>query len=515
MDSVHRPGRGIRIVGAALTLLVGVSTLEAVEPQRVPERPVLIRQIEAHQSAGRWEEAISLLRRALDRAPNDLELRIMLAETLSWGGRFEEAEALFSELVESGPSRRVRIGLARTLQWKGEYGAAVEQYRLLLAGDPGDIDALEGLATTEYWSGDYRSAERHFEAVIAADPSRDQARDDLAAIRTGARTVVTTRAFSRSDDQPYDAAHAEISGIFFSDPLTKWIVTVEGSRLEGEGPAAPGLIEGETASIEVASEIGIPSVRLTVEGAARPFRFADGETVWLGRAAVTRRITTASILQAFYRRDELIRTVSSLDEHPWVASTGLRWSLDRKGWLADIQARSLDFSDGNEGTSASGYVLAPIFQEPVRFSAGVSALYADTDENRFRLNSVASVALPGGGFAYTYEGRYDPYWTPIDLREARVLLSMNGRVGRMTGWRVDGTYGTARDEALAFGPDRGFFPFPSGSFPVSFNRSFEPWSLRAAIEREWSTFSLQFSYDRWLSAEYESEEIGATLVRRF
>lgn len=441
----------------------------------------------------------------------------MLAETLSWGGRFEEAEALFIELAEREPSRRVRIGLARTLQWQGDYGAAIEQYRLLLAEDPGDIDALEGLARTEYWAGDFRSAERLFERVIAADPARDQARVDLAAIRVAARSLLTTTAFFRSDDQPYDATHAEISAIFFSDPLTKWTVTAEGSRLEGEGRGLPasGLLEGETASIEIASEIGIPALGLSLEGAVRPFRFADGETVWLGRAAVTRRITPASTLQAFHRRDELIRTVTSLDDHPWVASTGLRWSLDRKGWFAEVQARALDFSDGNEGASASGYVLAPIFDEPVRFSAGVSALYADTDVNRFRLDSIESVPLRGGGFAYSYEGRYDPYWTPIDLREARLLLSMNGKIGPVTGWRVDGTYGTARDEALTFGPDRGFFPFPSNPFSVNFNRSFEPWSLRAAIEREWPRFSLQLRYDRWLSAEYEFEEIGATLVRRF
>jgi len=64
-------------------------------------------------------------------------------------GRYDEAIALYQEIIEHVPPESqnpYRLSLAQTCQQAGDRLCAVEQYRLLLASDPDNKEALEALS---------------------------------------------------------------------------------------------------------------------------------------------------------------------------------------------------------------------------------------------------------------------------------------------------------------------------------------------------------------------------------
>jgi TolB-like protein len=69
-----------------------------------------LRQIgEAYSWVGRYEEAITALKKALNRAPNDVLTHISLASTYSRAGRMDEAQAEAEEVVEINPKFSLEV----------------------------------------------------------------------------------------------------------------------------------------------------------------------------------------------------------------------------------------------------------------------------------------------------------------------------------------------------------------------------------------------------------------------
>lgn len=139
----------------------------------------------AERAAGDLDAAIAILRGALEH-PSDLEreLGLELAVTLSWAGRFEEAQQQYERRLEIDPGDRVaRVGRARMLAWQGHLGPARRALVPLVTEEPDDVEAQLELASVEAAAMRKAAAREAYSAVLALDPDNDRARRGLDALR--------------------------------------------------------------------------------------------------------------------------------------------------------------------------------------------------------------------------------------------------------------------------------------------------------------------------------------------
>jgi len=421
------------------------------------------------------------------------------ADALAHAKQFADAEALYRAIVAEEPeSRAARLGLARVVMWQGRYAEAM---RLFDAIQPPDADTLEGRATAAYWSGDFRSAARDFRRVLAIDPNREFSRQSLAEIASAARSSQRLTIGATRDDQPFDSVQAEASATVFSDPLTEWSVTTGGQSLDA------GRIGEENASfVRIGNVTRFGRMRFAADAGAQ--RFPDGETGFIGGASVNVKPFTLSI----ERRAELA-AATAIRTHATSTTTSLRWDHERE-WLASAELSHRRYFDDNSGWSATAWGVVPLWNNDAwTFWGGLSAAARDTEESRFAITAISST-LDSGAFRYSYRAEYDPYWTPNDLVEGRVVAAIERRWQRGSlKLQADGGY--ARDRGRAFGPDSGLEPFPSATWPVAFDREWHPFRVGLTTSVELApSFRLEVGAAHGATVDYRSTSFHASLVRR-
>jgi hypothetical protein len=173
------------------------------------------------------------------------------------------------------------------------------------------------------------------------------------------------------------------------------------------------------------------------------------------------------------RRPELA-TATSIDRHIASTTTTMRWDYDRN-WVAAAEANHRTYSDDNTGSGFSAYAIAPLRRNEWTLWAGASVAARDTAETRF-----------------TFEGRYDPYWTPENLVEGRAVFAIERRLsgGNV---KVHADAGRARDRG----------------------RSYNPWraGVSAGVDLM-RGLRLEAQLDRSSTVDYRVTSFHAALVRR-
>jgi hypothetical protein len=421
---------------------------------------------------------------------------LQAAQQLAWDKRFGESEAMYRRILEDDPhSNDAKLGLARVVMWQGRYGEARTMF-MQLEG----IEALEGRATAEYWSGDLRSAARDFRKVLGLDPNREFARTSLREIEATARPSERVTVDAAEDDQPLEAVRAEVASTFFSDPLTRWSVIGGAYRLDA---GRIGESDGEYVAIENETRLG----EWTFGGSAGLFTFPDGVRRPIGSVMVRHRSLTLRV----DRREE-IASATSLRTHAASTTAALRWSHDGN-WIGTAEVSQRRYFDGNRGNAAVAYAVAPLRRGEWTLWGGASAAARDTDESRFRMTTVSST-LDAGFFRYQYRGEYDPYWTPDNLLEARLVAAVERRTDR-GGVKLHADGGYARDHGRAFGPDAGPGPFPESTFAFAFDRNYRPWRAGIAADLAFAThWRIEAGVERSVTVDYRSTSVHAALVRR-
>lgn len=418
------------------------------------------------------------------------------AEKLAWEKRFAESEAVYRQILSADPaSHDARLGLARVVMWQGRYREAIAMFAEL-AG----VEALEGRATAEYWSGDLRSAARDFRRVLELDANREFARTSLLEIQSAARPSQRVSVAALNDDQPLDAVRAEVGATFFSDPLTRWSVTGGTYHLDA---GRIGERNGEYALLENETRLG----DFTFGGSAGMFTFPDGVRRPIGGLWARHRSLTLRV----EHREEIV-SATSLRTHAAATTAALRWSHEGR-WIGAAEVSHRRYFDGNRGNAAVAYGVAPLRLGEWTLWGGASAASRDTEQSRFRMTAVAST-LDTNFFRYQYRGEYDPYWSPDDLLEARVVAALERRTNR-GGVKLHADGGYARDKGRAFGPDAGPGPFPATTFTFTFDRDYRPW--RAGIAGDLALgahWRIEAGVERSVTVDYRSTSVHAALVRR-
>lgn len=414
------------------------------------------------------------------------------AERLAWEKRFAEAEAMYRQMQ----SVEAKLGLARVVMWQGRYAEAIALFDQLEG-----IEALEGRATAEYWSGDLRSAARDFRRVLAIDPNREFARTSLREIESTARPSQRITVGGMQDDQPLDAMRAEIASTFFTDPLTRWTATAGTYHLDA---GRIGETSGQYVALENETRVG----QFTFGGSLGMFEFPDGVRRPIGSASVRHRNLTLRI----DRREE-IASATSLRTHAASTTATLLWSHDGD-WIGAAELSHRRYFDDNRGNAAIAYAVVPVFRGGAwTLWGGASAAARDTDESRFRMTALSSTR-DGNFFRYQYRGEYDPYWSPDNLLEGRLVVALERRASR-GGVKLHADGGRARDRGRAFGPDAGPGPFPASPFTFAFDRTYHPW--RAGLAADFALtprWRIEAGVERGVTVDYRSTSVHAALVRR-
>jgi len=494
-----RAGRWIAAVVLFATTLAGVQV------------DVRLSDALAARDAGRYPEAIAVLEKMLTANPERTDYELLLAETLAWDHRYDQAERHYRNILSrDARSEPAMLGLSRIFLWEGRYDDAIRELDLLLARNPANVDALEARATGDYWSGDFRSAERRFRAVLEAEPTREFAQKSLDEIDLASTPTQRVTIDDIDDDQPYRLTRSELEITSYSDPLTRWTTSIGTLHASSDRYGAHDL-----PFVRLDNETVLPRWRMTFNPSVGVVRYADGSERAVGTLGVSFRIREIGAIHLEAKREAMFRTASSLTTHPSVDSFGIGWTKETdSGWSASAHASRLRYFDGNRGTSTWAWALAPLMRRgDSRLRGGISASVMDTDETRFHVAAVASVRN-GDGFDYTYRGEYAPYWTPRNLREARAIVVADARIGTV-GIKLHGDWGFARDKAIAFGPLSGIEPLPVAVTASPFTRRFHP--FRTELETTiplGKPLTLQAGVEVSQTAFYRSRTVHVSLVRR-
>jgi tetratricopeptide (TPR) repeat protein len=190
--------------------------LEAVALDSLLESSVAIELGHQYTWAEKPDSALIWFRRYLAAHPGDREARLGTARALSWAGRLDQAETLYSEIVsESGAGDTdALLGLAKVKAWREDREGAEKVYEQVLAYDSANTDARFGLAEVANWSGKHRRARALCQDILADDPgNRDATRGLAEALYGLGRGDLAIALIEKSEPNPdLDRTAAEIRG---------------------------------------------------------------------------------------------------------------------------------------------------------------------------------------------------------------------------------------------------------------------------------------------------------------
>jgi tetratricopeptide (TPR) repeat protein len=436
----------------------------------------VLARAEELRNGGNFADAIVALREVLQIAPDHLRAHRLLAQTLAWNKEFAQAESAYrAGLLRWPEDTELRSGLAQVLLWSNRFREGERLFARLVRERPEDNAALLGAAQGAYWSGDYRSAMRRFETLVQRDPANADALRALGELRALMRSRYDVRGQYASDTQPLRRTVAVARFGFFSDPLTHWDVRGSAGAMEHENR------DLGVRSVGLSGTTTIPSMRTTVSAGIDRQWFDDGSAENLANASVSWKVGR-EIVALTFDQFTLLGTASAIERRESASRISLAWRHDReRGLQAAATAHALRYTDDNDGFGADIYALQPLLRRgSMTLRGGLSAAWRDSREDRFRFTGFQSEQRTDGLFDYSFSGVYDPYWTPNDLSEGRVIASIES-VSSRAQFRIQADGGYARERARGFGPAFDVTPSPTFTFPITLSRTYNPWRVSAEL----------------------------------
>jgi tetratricopeptide (TPR) repeat protein len=134
--------------------------------------------------AGRTEEGLAYLTRAVVRSPDDAEIRSNLGLVLRQQGDLQSAIVHLSRAAELAPrNEQVQLNLAEALQDRGDLAGAVRHFRAAVAINGANAESHNNLGVALASSGAIAAAVVEFEAALRIRPDYADAQTNLAQAR--------------------------------------------------------------------------------------------------------------------------------------------------------------------------------------------------------------------------------------------------------------------------------------------------------------------------------------------
>jgi tetratricopeptide (TPR) repeat protein len=133
----------------------------------------LVKEASSERTQGRYAPAIEHFHRALELAPNNLEIRFLLAQTYVLAGRIDDAARSCRELLRIAPEHLdARLQLAEIYRAKGNWTAAYREYRNIIELNQSSPQAADALAAIESQQAVAQMEERARDALSRRRRSR-------------------------------------------------------------------------------------------------------------------------------------------------------------------------------------------------------------------------------------------------------------------------------------------------------------------------------------------------------
>ena len=278
--------------------------------ERLPSDPQDIGTLKdlafSHRAAGRHGDAIVLLYRTIELAPEDEEARLALAESLTWMARHAEAcqqyrwlldrhpadeeltrrlaqglvwadrpaEAvpLWRQLAErNGPTSPDALELGKALGWAGYTEDATQVLERYVGGHPDDVAGQLQLAHSYRYAEEWAEAEAGYLGVLAREPDNADAGAGLAVLRESMRPVFSIDWLSMEDSD--DVSVVSGGGLYqwYTDARHRYSLGCLRRRIW-----QPGVGRFVSYPMTLGLQLALPvRRRLTVEYAHHDYRGAD------------------------------------------------------------------------------------------------------------------------------------------------------------------------------------------------------------------------------------------------
>jgi tetratricopeptide (TPR) repeat protein len=145
----------------------------------------LLGVVEAMMAQNHPEQAQEMLRKETDKAPNNLDLRMALANIYVRAGKYDDAVGEFQKILntldkDSKQRGNILMRLGEVYRRKGDYGSAINNLKLAREILPQNTLILSTLALSLDHTGNWSEAKQFYEASIKLDSNNAVALNNLA-----------------------------------------------------------------------------------------------------------------------------------------------------------------------------------------------------------------------------------------------------------------------------------------------------------------------------------------------
>ena len=408
------------------------------------------------------DSALVLLRAARARVPDDPDLLFTEATYLSWGRRWSDALVRYDSLITAHPTNDfnyVRVARARTLSWAGRFSEAERSYREVLARDPSERDSRFGVGQVRAWSGDLDGAATQYERLLEDDPRDSRVLIALAQVRLwqarflSASTLVDRAALQDSASSDLRAlrlaivaqtrTRADVSQFWSEDSernRNQW--QVAGARMNAGDGIRLGASVGFLAATDPSRTsrramgeitVGVPVWRGALTAVAAVRRLDPAPLVPGGPATPSR-----SVLSGRVTVDQRIARSLTL------GGTIARWPFDE---IAGIMPLALDIDqwDGSAEWRASGAITLNGALGGRHYSDG-NRRRSWSARSSYRLRPGVMVGALVTGFAF--DQRKPRYFSPPRFGAGELTAGWAHESATWSG-ALNGGYGAQRVDTLA------------------------------------------------------------------
>lgn len=410
--------------------------LRAVDRSSVQSAEQILALAKSYTAVEDYDASISLYEDYLRIRPDDLQARIGYARVLSWDKRWSAAEREYNRILEQNPDRAdLRLELAQTVSYDADYARAVPMFSSLtdISTNPrahlyGDVPsrAYYNLGQIYRWFGWNETAIDNQNRALALNGGYIPAHEELDIARHVRPTSALDLRYGYStDSNDFTLRRIDAEGEFWRNQRNAISASV--GRHFFENPDA-----------EIAANVG--SIGLTHR--------ANDRTIIRGRVGAT-----------FYDEDLGTRPFFGVGAQ-WLPNLQSRVAVDFNHYDLIYDVFTLQSLTTGTATPTTNFndpisindVRAHYDYNSGRFLSLLGDLsYGAISDNNSRIgaHAVASfrvwrtpfIALKADGRYLSYDFRTPRYWSPNDYRSLAAVLQIGQNFRNRFFWSVEGKVG--------------------------------------------------------------------------
>lgn len=395
-------------------------------------------------SAYQFKEADQFLESCLKVHPGNIELMSLRAQVLFYSGNAEKADETYRQIIQFAPNRAdVFSEYALFLASVGRYREAEAFNHKSYALVPSNERAQTTDIKIQYWRGNYLKAK----VLVAKHPGRNksevsQLNRDIDLARA---PVVNARVAYLSDNQPVSGMDYQIQARMSANT---WFNPSVLFQLISWNRYQKLFVEGSNQFI-------FPDAGLSMKlggglystGILDPYLT---EPVW--NAEIEKRFFGRFRLTGFMREKPYMFNRFSLNRSVMQRETGVSLAYATiKGLMLKAAYQENEFRDLNKLTTMYAWALIPVVKNKmVSISTGYGYNFSTSNQSRFEpelsLNDILAAFYNG----YQIEGRYNPYFTPIEQHIHAILLNLEWKINPKLMAKVNTSYGIRASSQLPY-----------------------------------------------------------------